>query len=91
MKDYKVVFTPEAVEQLTQLFDYLMTVASIQTASSYTKAIALCCESIGKLPHECTRRDDIRSGLRMTNYKGNTVIAFVVDDPARTITVAGFF
>lgn len=40
-------------------------------------------------PHRGTRRDDIRPGLRITNYKGRTVIAFDVD--AELVSIIGVF
>ena len=40
-------------------------------------------------PHRSKRRDDIRPGLRITNYKGRTVIAF--DVAARLVSIIGVF
>ncbi len=37
------------------------------------------------------RRDDVRPGLRITNYRGRTVIAFRGDDTARRVSVLGIF
>ena len=40
-------------------------------------------------PHIGICREDIRPGLRITNYKGRTVIAFAVD--AKRVTIVGVF
>ncbi|MDP2109573.1 MAG: type II toxin-antitoxin system RelE/ParE family toxin [Thiobacillus sp.] len=40
-------------------------------------------------PHRGTRRDDIRTGLRITNYKKRPVIAFAVD--ADRVSIIGVF
>jgi plasmid stabilization system protein ParE len=40
-------------------------------------------------PLRGAQRDDIRPGLRITNYKGRTVIAFAVDD--RQVSIIGVF
>lgn len=37
------------------------------------------------------KRDDARPGLRITNYRGRTVIAFSVDDDALTVSVLGVY
>ena len=36
-------------------------------------------------------RDDIRPGLRITNYRRRAVIAFEVDDTTRTVAILGVF
>jgi toxin ParE1/3/4 len=37
------------------------------------------CESLQTFPHRGQRRDEIRPGLRLTNYRERTVIAFIVE------------
>ena len=34
-------------------------------------------------------REDIRPGLRVTHHKGRTVIAYAVDENARTVSILG--
>jgi plasmid stabilization system protein ParE len=36
-------------------------------------------------------REDIRPGLRLTHHKGRTVIAYAVDEHARTVSIIGIF
>ncbi len=47
------------------------------------------CESLGTFPHRGTMRDDVRPGLRITNYKKRAVIAFDVD--AEQVSIIGVF
>lgn len=49
------------------------------------------CESFSEFPHRGAPRDDIRPGLRITNYKGRTVIAFDVDDPSLRVSILGVY
>jgi toxin ParE1/3/4 len=56
---YIVVFTPEAEEQLTELYGYIAVVASPDIAARYTDAIVTYCESLRIFPHRGIRRDDI--------------------------------
>ena len=44
----------------------------------YTDAIVTYCETLHTMPLRGTRRDDIRPGLRITNHRKRTVIAFSV-------------
>lgn len=86
---YAVVFTPEAEEQLAALYRYIKDEASPEIALRYTSAIVVHCESLRDFPHRVIRRDDIRPGLHITNYKGRAVIAFTVD--AERVSIIGVF
>jgi plasmid stabilization system protein ParE len=91
MKEYTVVFTPEAEEQLAELYSYIAEHASADTALRYTTGIVDYCAAMKTFPHRGMRRDDIRPGLRITNYKRNAVIAFAVDDAALKVIIIGIF
>ena len=86
---YPVVFTPEALQQLEELYAYIAQVASPMVALRYTNAIVTYCETLQTFPLRGTRRDDIRPGLRVTNYKGRAVIAF--DVSSERVNVIGIF
>lgn len=86
---YTVIFTPEALEQLAALYHYIADATSPEIAERYTSAIVTYCESLTTFPIRGNRRDDIRSGLRITNYKKRTVIAFDVD--AELVSIIGVF
>lgn len=86
---YRVIFSPEAEEQLAALYNYIALAASPDIAARYTEAILDYCESLGTFPHRGTVRDDVRPSLRITNYKKRTVIAFDVD--AEQVSIIGVF
>lgn len=86
---YRVVFSPEAEEQLVALYGYIAVAASPSIAAKYTEAIVSYCESLCTFPHRGTMRDDVRPGLRITNYKKRAVIAFSVDD--EQVSIIGVF
>lgn len=86
---YRVVFSPEAEEQLVALYNYIAAAASPDIAAQYTEAIVSYCESLCTFPHRGTMRDDVRSGLRITNYKKRAVIAF--DLGTETVSIIGIF
>ena len=43
--------------------------------------------SLQTFPHRGTRRDDVRPGLRISNYKKRAVIAFAVE--AEVVSIIG--
>jgi len=88
---YRVVFTPEAEEQLLALYGYIADAASSDTAALYTEAIVRHCENLHSFPLRGTMRDDMRPGLRITNYKRRTIIAFTVDTESGQVSILGLF
>ncbi len=88
---YTVVFAPEAQEQIASLYRYIAENASPKAAARYAEAIVAYCEGLSTFPHRGTRRDDVRPGLRVTNYKRRAVIAFQVDDAALSVAIIGVF
>lgn len=86
---YRVVFSPEAEEQLAALYCYIAAAASPDIAARYTDAIVSHCEGLRTFPHRGTMRDDVRPGLRITNYRKRTVITFDVD--AEQVSIIGVF
>lgn len=86
---YRVVFSPEAQEQLMALYRYIAEAASPDIAARYTEAIVNYCESLRTFPHRGTLRDDVRPGLRITHYRKRAVIAFYVD--AGVVSIIGIF
>ena len=86
---YTAVFTPEAQEQLAALYRYIAVAASSTVAECYVSAVIAYCEGLQTFPHRGTRRDDIRPGLRITNYKKRVAIAFNVD--AEQVSILGAF
>ena len=68
MKAYRVVFAPEAVDQLEALYRYVAEHASAAIASRFTDAIVAACESLALFPLRGVARVDIRPGLRLTHH-----------------------
>lgn len=84
-----VVFSPEAEEQLAELYRYIAAASSAETAARYTEAIVVYCESLRTLSRRGTRRDDIRPGLRIISFRKRVVIAFSVE--REQIAILGIF
>ena len=89
--NYGVAFSPRAREQLIALDEYIALAASPEIAARYTDAVADFCLSLATYPVRGIMRDDLRPGLRITNYRKRTVIAFAVETDARRVTILGIF
>lgn len=78
MKEYRVIFAQEAEDALVDIFHYISSRSSMEIAERFTDGIIKRCNDLHVMPMVGTRRDDIRPGLRITNYKGRVTIAFSV-------------
>lgn len=74
---------------MAALYGYIATAASPQIAQRYTDAIVNHCEELSAFPLRGTLRNDIRPGLRITNYRKRTVIAFAVD--SKQVSILGIY
>ena len=89
MKVYVVNFSPESCEQLIGLYHHLADKADAVIAFNYVNAVVDHCEKLKTFPLRGVVRDDIREGLRITHYKGRTIIAYAVIDSA--VSIIGVF
>ena len=71
------------------MYRYVAVAASPEIAERYTNSIVAYCESLKDFPLRGTRRDDVRPGIRITNYKKRAVIAFAVE--AEQISIIGIY
>lgn len=86
---YTVIFTPEAQQQILELYRYIANATSSVIAERYTSAIIAYCEDLQTVPLRGILREDLRPALRITNYKKRAVIAFAVDE--ELISIIGVF
>ncbi len=86
---YRVVFAPEAEEQLAALYRYIASASHAEIADRFTEGIVQFCESLSTFPRRGNRRDDVRPGLRVTHHRKRVVIAFVVD--AGVVSILGVY
>ena len=86
---YSVFFTPEAEDQLIDLYRYIAEQASPEIAELFTRGVVEFCEGLTNFPERAVRRDDIRPGIFVTNYRGRVVIADTVE--ADVVSIIGTF
>lgn len=88
---YTVQFPPAARDQLAEIEDYISQAASPTVATRYIDTIVTYCEGLATFPLRGHRRDDLLTGLRVTNYRGRAVMAFLVDTETQTVSVVGVY
>jgi toxin ParE1/3/4 len=85
VKRRRVVFTPEARNDLFEIYDWIATKTSPQIAISYIDRIEAYCLGFELASERGHRRDDISPGLRIVGFERRVTIAFAVDDDRVTI------
>jgi len=81
----RVEFSPEALGDLIDLYDYIAVRDGPERAIGYIERIEDCCRNLSVFPERGIRRDDLRPGLRILGFERRAVIAFLVTADAVTI------
>ena len=76
---HKVVFTPEARDDLLKLYDYIAEHGGPDRALGYIGRIEKACMSLRKIPERGTLRKDLRPGLRVMGFERRVLIAFRIE------------
>lgn len=89
----RIIYTPEARQQLRSLDDWIVGSASEDVAQNYLSRVIDHIEAILVFPLAGRPRDDLRQGIRTTTYKGRTLIAYKVDESSgeSIVTILGVF
>jgi len=74
----RVIYAPEAQQDLYQLYSYLSGQAGPQRARTYTARIETHCLGFAEFAERGTRRDELRPGLRTVGFERRVTIAFHV-------------
>ncbi|MFC3441439.1 type II toxin-antitoxin system RelE/ParE family toxin [Sphingobium rhizovicinum] len=85
----RIVFTPEAEEQIGAIQDYIADAGSPQIATRFTDAILAHLDMLADYPLIGTARDDVRRGLRTLTHRRRVTIAFMVE--AEAVVIIGFY
>lgn len=88
---FRIQFAPQALDQLDALEDYIASAGSPLAAGRYIDALFEFLESLAQFPMRGNQRDDLFPGLRLTNFRHRTIIAFLVDANQRVVSVLGVF
>jgi toxin ParE1/3/4 len=89
VKRRKVVFAPEARDDLLRLYDWIAGAAGAKTAMAYIDKIEAYCLGFDFASERGKLRGDIRPGLRIVGFERRMTIAFTVD--AESVIVLRLF
>ncbi len=81
----KIVFSPEARDDLFELYRYISERGAPNAAMAYVTRLEARCANLADFPEQGSRRDDIRPGLRLVGFERRTEIAFHVTSSAVVI------
>jgi toxin ParE1/3/4 len=82
---HRVGFSPEARQDLTELYDFIARHSGPARAIAYLERIERYCLGFATAPERGTRRDYLRPGLRTIGFERRVTIAFHHDE--RTVTI----
>jgi toxin ParE1/3/4 len=85
MKKRSVVYAPEALQDLIDLYDRIAGCAAPAVAAGYLGRIEAYCANLAFASERGRLRDDIRPGLRIIGFERRVTIAFTVGDKCVTI------
>jgi toxin ParE1/3/4 len=87
MGRFRVRYRPEAVDDLEDIFRYLLRIGASQpTAQNFVGRIQARCRRIGLVPLGGRARDDLEPGLRTVPFERTAVVAYKVEDDCVRIT-----
>ena len=85
----KVVLSPDALADLSDLYDWIAEQASPDVALAYIDRLESYVMGFDVASERGTRHDHIRQGLRTTDFERRLTIAFEVTGDQ--VTILGFF
>lgn len=75
-KAHRVVFSPEARDDLLQLYLFIAERSGEARALAYVERIEAWCRGLAAFPERGQRRDDLLPGLRVAGFERRVAIAF---------------
>lgn len=84
-----VVFSPEAIDDLDRLYDWIASVAGITVALRYIERIEAFCMGLDIASERGVLREDIRPSLRIVGFERRLTVAFSVE--VETVTIYRLF
>jgi len=76
---HRVIFSPEAAADLSELYDYIAKQSGAAVAFNYLRRIEAYCAGFKHSAERGTKRDDLRPGLRTAGFERRITLAFHLD------------
>lgn len=92
MKTYDVLLTPDAVQDLKDIYEYILDASGFpETAWNYIERLRDKCYNLQTAPLRGHKRDDLRKNVRIIALDKRAVAAFEVDEKTHTVTILNIF
>jgi toxin ParE1/3/4 len=79
MKRRRVLFAPEASEDLASLYTFIADASGADRALSFISRLEAFCLGFEIAAERGTVRNDLRDGLRITSFQRRVTLAFTAD------------
>lgn len=92
MKKYDVFLTPDAIQDLKNIYDYIADASGFpEVAWRYMEKLKEKCFDLRTAPLRGHTRDDLRKHLRIVAIDKKAVAAFEVDEKKQSVTILNIF
>ncbi|MCB2054456.1 MAG: type II toxin-antitoxin system RelE/ParE family toxin [Geminicoccaceae bacterium] len=85
MKALAVTFSPEALDDIERLVDWIARKAGPEIAAGYLTRLESYCRNLAFGSKRGQARDDVRPGLRTVGFERRITVAFTVTDDSVVI------
>lgn len=90
MRQRVVIYSRKAADDLDWIYHTIAGASSAITADGYDKRIRAFCERLDHGSERGSRRDDLRSGLRIIGFERRVTVAFIVE-PDQVVILRVFY
>ena len=92
MKSYEVYLTPDAIKDLTDIYEYITEKSGLpEVAWAYIEKLRQKCHDLKMAPLIGQQRSDLRKNLRIIAIDKNAIAAFEVIEDKQIVTILNIF
>lgn len=92
MKHYDVYLMPDAIKDLSEIYEYILEASGLpEVAWAYIEKLRHKCYGFRTAPIRGQKRDDLRLNLRVAVIDKNAVATFEVDEDQQSVTILNIF
>ena len=92
MKSYEVYLTPDAVQDLTDIYEYIAEKSGLpEVAWAYIEKLREKCDDLRKAPLIGQQHNDLRKNLRIVDIDKKAIAAFEVIEDKQIVTILNIF
>ncbi|TXI37222.1 MAG: type II toxin-antitoxin system RelE/ParE family toxin [Nitrosomonas sp.] len=92
MKSYEVYLTPDAIQDLTDIYEYITEKSGLpEIAWAYIEKLRQKCRDLKTTPLIGQQRNDLRKNLRIIAIDKNAIAAFEVNEDKQIVIILNIF